>query len=176
MNTPFVKVETITVTRVTCKCPSCGDYEWTVSHLFEEAAKRPEGYYSVQWNCDACFTKFAFRIYPDQRVELSPIGINEDPLIPSIVLLRSTMVGEGGKPIYAVLSARSFKKSLEKEKEEPLSSGMEYYYNQHTCPTNWLREVIALVQDGEADPHGCFEFLGARSRDEIGRASCRERV
>lgn len=167
MNTPFVTVDTITYTTVKCKCPLCGKHEWTVSHLFADAAKRSEGYYPVYWDCAECFAKFDIRIYADQHVEFSQTGTNENPFIESIVLLRSSMVGEGGTPIYAVLNTRSFKDQLEKEKAEPFSSSLDYYYNDGTCPTNWLRDVIALVQDGDPDPHGCFEFVGARPRAEL---------
>ena len=167
MSTPFVKVDTVATTTVKCKCPLCGKYEWTVSHLFHDAAKREEGFYPVMWDCKKCNAKFDIRIYADKHVEMSQTGTNEDPFIPAIIVLRSSMVGTDGKPIYAVVSASSFKSSLDQEKEQPRSSHMEYYYNESTCPTNWFRDVIALVQDGDPDPHGCFEFVGARPRDEL---------
>lgn len=167
MSTPFVKVDTIATTTVECKCPLCGKHKWTVSHLFNDAAKREEGFYPVMWDCKNCNAKFDIRVFADKHVEMSQSGVNEDPFIPAIVLLRSTMVGADGKPIYAVVNTRSFKSSLEQEKAEACSSHMHYYYTESTCPTNWFRDVIALVQDGDPDPHGCFEFIGARPREEL---------
>lgn len=35
----------------------------------------------------------------------------------------------------------------------------EYYYTEHTCPTNYIKGVEAIVQDGDFDPHGCFEYV-----------------
>ncbi|MNT20560.1 hypothetical protein D3C72_1558720 [compost metagenome] len=82
------------------------------------------------------------------------------------MLLRSN-TGTDEHPIYAVVRTRSFKKSLDEEKAEPGSSAMHFYYTENTCPTNWFGDTIALVQDGDDDPHGCFEFLAARSEAEV---------
>lgn len=44
---------------------------------------------------------------------------------------------------------------------EPLESvneHNEYFYNEHTCPTNYL-QVEAVCIDGNMDPHGVFEFV-----------------
>ena len=35
----------------------------------------------------------------------------------------------------------------------------EYYYNEHTCPTNFARCFEAIVHKGDFDPHGVFQFV-----------------
>ena len=35
----------------------------------------------------------------------------------------------------------------------------EYYYTEHTCPTNFAQGFEAIVQGGSFDPHGCFEYV-----------------
>jgi hypothetical protein len=35
----------------------------------------------------------------------------------------------------------------------------QYFYNQHVCPTSYLREVVEISCLEEADPHGVFEFV-----------------
>lgn len=42
-------------------------------------------------------------------------------------------------------------------------SGQAYFYNEHTCPTNYLSDVVAVVdlKTNDPDPHGVFEFEGA---------------
>lgn len=49
-------------------------------------------------------------------------------------------------------------------KEEPFDPmGNEYYYNQHTCPTNWLGvEAVIDTQQICTDPHGLFQYMGTR--------------
>lgn len=164
MSTPFVSVPT--ANRVFCKCPLCDQHEFGVSHLFHDAAKSEKGFFEVHWSCSQCHAKFDIRIFADRHVEFSQTGVNEDPMVQSILLLRSN-TGTDEHPIYAVVRERSFKKSLEEEKAEPGSSFMHFHYTENTCPTNWWRNTIALVQDGDADPHGCFEFLAARSETEV---------
>ena len=164
MSTPFVTVPT--ASRVFCKCPLCEKHEFGVSHLFHDAAKSEKGFYEVHWSCNQCQAKFDIRIFADRHVEFSQSGVNENPFIESVVLLRSN-TGTDEHPIYAVVRTRSFKKSLDEEKAEPGSSAMHFYYTENTCPTNWFGDTIALVQDGDDDPHGCFEFLAARSEAEV---------
>jgi hypothetical protein len=37
-----------------------------------------------------------------------------------------------------------------------------YFYEEHTCPTNYLGvEMVVDLNDGDTDPHGIFEFVGA---------------
>jgi len=35
----------------------------------------------------------------------------------------------------------------------------EYFYNEHTCPTNFASSFEFIVQGGNFDPHGCFQFV-----------------
>lgn len=34
----------------------------------------------------------------------------------------------------------------------------EYFYNEHTCPTNFIR-IPLIAKDGDCDPHGVFTFV-----------------
>jgi hypothetical protein len=166
MTTPFVKVDTITYTTVKCKCPLCSKHEFSVGHLFNDAAKMDKGYYEVYWSCTECRAKFDIRIFADRHVEFSQRGMEENPFIPALILLRSN-TGEGQTPIYAVVRTGTHKDSIDKEKAERFSSHLDYYYGQSTCPTNWFNDTIALIQDGDDDPHGCFEFVGVLDEAEV---------
>ncbi|MGD0968650.1 MAG: hypothetical protein ABR949_10215 [Candidatus Aquilonibacter sp.] len=44
------------------------------------------------------------------------------------------------------------------DKPDPNEHG-EYYYTLHTCPEDYIKGVEAIVQDGDFDPHGCFEYV-----------------
>lgn len=167
MSTPFVKVDTTTITTVKCKCPLCGKHEWTVSHLFESAAKQKEGFYPVYWSCDKCRAKFDIRVYADQHVEMSQTGVEENPFLPTVVLLRSNTGDNQERPIYAVVRGGTHKDALDKEKDQRFSSHLDYHYNEGTCPTNWWRDTICLIQEQDEDPHGCFEFVGVLDEAEL---------
>lgn len=43
---------------------------------------------------------------------------------------------------------------------EELLQDKEYFYNEHTCPTNFL-DVELICENGDTDPHGIFEFVDA---------------
>ena len=36
----------------------------------------------------------------------------------------------------------------------------DYFYNEHTCPTNFMPDVIGVrTDDGDTDPHGLFAYV-----------------
>lgn len=34
-----------------------------------------------------------------------------------------------------------------------------YWYDEGTCPTNWLKTVDTIIINGDSDPHGLFAFV-----------------
>lgn len=42
---------------------------------------------------------------------------------------------------------------------EEYAHEQRYFYNQHTCPTNWIGEIVEIIFKGDRDPHGVFEFV-----------------
>ena len=49
-----------------------------------------------------------------------------------------------------------------------ISEHHEYYYNEHTCPTNYMRNVVAVIdlKHQDQDPHGIFEYIATLDYDE----------
>lgn len=46
------------------------------------------------------------------------------------------------------------------EKSESLEN-QQYFYEEHTCPTNWLMKVEEVIdKNGNHDPHGAFKYVG----------------
>lgn len=43
-----------------------------------------------------------------------------------------------------------------------------YYYNEHTCPTNYITNVVKILdlENFDTDPHGIFEFVSAVPWDD----------
>ena len=41
----------------------------------------------------------------------------------------------------------------------PLQGDKAYQYEEHSCPTNWLRHCVAVIEDGDEDPHGFLEHV-----------------
>lgn len=43
---------------------------------------------------------------------------------------------------------------------EEMHHQARYYYEEHTCPTNFIR-IPLIAFDGSTDPHGVFDFVDA---------------
>lgn len=49
----------------------------------------------------------------------------------------------------------------EMKTDEDNQHHQQYFFEEHSCPTNWLRECVAVIQDGDCDPHGFLDFVRA---------------
>jgi hypothetical protein len=41
---------------------------------------------------------------------------------------------------------------------DELQKSEEYFYNEHTCPTNFI-PILMIAHNGDLDPHGLFRFI-----------------
>jgi hypothetical protein len=56
-------------------------------------------------------------------------------------------------PLHLVIRARRWPGS------DPNNGHDEYFYNEHTCPTNWTDDIVAVISRGDPDPHGFAKFV-----------------
>lgn len=47
------------------------------------------------------------------------------------------------------------------DSDEANQEHQRYTFEEHSCPTNWIAECVAIIQNGDADPHGFLEFVRA---------------
>jgi hypothetical protein len=59
------------------------------------------------------------------------------------------VVPPSDKPIYLVVKTKRYSDD----------DGLAYFYNEHTCPTNWIGDVEAIIFEGDSDPHGVAQFV-----------------
>lgn len=70
-----------------------------------------------------------------------------------------------GDPIYFVVEGLGTLK--DGESYEDFQGHQSYFYEEHTCPTNFVGPhsegygVVALYEGGDRDPHGVFRFVRA---------------
>jgi len=62
----------------------------------------------------------------------------------------------------------------------------KYFYNEHTCPTNYLTGIVKIIEGEDADPHGIFEFnkgidvddadlkIAMAGEDDLDRLTCKQ--
>lgn len=146
MSTP-VMMNTSSETRTYVHCPECNGKVGTIDHLGVGARPGP-------WWCDDCGAGYFMEIgahgvscrrVPDRR--WVPVRV-------SMVLPPQT------KPITFIVDTHAFDRD-----GEALGESCAYFYNEHTCPTNWLQQVEDVIFDGEGDPHGLFEWVSTERRE-----------
>lgn len=75
---------------------------------------------------------------------------------PIVITLQSRTV-----PVITVkLNSWKYEHSQNDTKED-FESHMQYFYDEHTCPTNWTSEIEEISVGADHDPHGIFEFVSA---------------
>lgn len=65
-----------------------------------------------------------------------------------LVLLK---IEQTARPLYFVIRAPRG------EHNNPESDA--YFFDEGTCPTNWMRDVVAVISGGDEDPHGFATFV-----------------
>jgi hypothetical protein len=58
------------------------------------------------------------------------------------------------KPIYFVMAGKRYR-----EKPDDEDDGKRYFYEEHSCPTNWIGDTVMISVDGDTDPHGLLKFV-----------------
>lgn len=127
-------------------CPECGSREHSCAHLGSGTSFGP-------WYCDQCgcgvrgvVTEYG-----------ADIEIHSDRKAKTLVLLRLNVDTVQEKPIHIVVEGMVFYPHGGKPAIDQDSN--RYFYNEHTCPWNYLR--VPVKQGDDTDPHGLFVFQEA---------------
>lgn len=125
-------------------CPSCGEQAGRIDHLFDDKQE-----FRTTWSCDSCGNGYDLLVNGRDHVEIA-INNERGANIPCLHVLA---LRPKPRPVFVVISARDYER-----KSKPYE-GAEYFYNEHTCPTNWTDQIQMLISDGDDDPHGLFEYV-----------------
>ena len=145
---------------IKCANPNC-DYEFQVDHLLT-------GNHGTKWNwsCEDCGFENEINAIlnkANQIVDLNATINTQNPrTVPIYVLLAYHKKEEH---FFLVVEDKAYDHD---GKGHDLDKS--YYYNEHTCPTNWMGgSVIRLLdgKEGDDDPHGIFQFVAAKLKTEI---------
>jgi hypothetical protein len=134
-------------------CPWCeGESGHRVDHLYDGHMPANAG----PWYCKECRRSFRVKVNAPGDVELTKYEDNR-PFTPSLALLKFD--GKDG-PVFFIMKHDRYRSS-EDETDAEIQGHQRYFYEDHSCPTNWLRECVAVIEDGDADPHGFLDFVRA---------------
>lgn len=128
-------------------CPHCGEVAKRLDYLLAMAAKKPYGF--GPWACDSCNHYYSGTL---STVDGKPsvITVKSDKSS-SEEVYDLLVLPPQNKPVYLIVSTEDYGR---KERDQ------SFYYNEHTCPTNWIKRVVGIVIGDDPDPHGLFEFVG----------------
>ena len=124
-------------------CPHCGaikeDGPGVVSHLFGgDTTFGP-------WHCRECGKGIKGTV----KGETVLIEKVRNTIDKSFVLLR---LDPQPQSIFFIVKGMIHNKEIN-------DSGSRYFYNEGTCPTNYMQDVQKIIVGQDDDPHGLCEFI-----------------
>jgi ribosomal protein S27AE len=130
-------------TQLHIPCPSCTEGGWRADHLTVG--------FKTTWHCDKCQSEADIERVSESDFNVTPTGRKATPVV---VTLQSVTIPK------IVLKLNTWKCSFSQgDSPEDYESHQRYFYDEHICPTNWTREIVEIIFDGDHDPHGVFEFV-----------------
>lgn len=145
-----MKTEIIRKETVHANCPHCGEESKDLSWLIRNGERK-------HLYCDECNRGFDIR-YVDGYFAIEKLS---NVKIPIYIFLKH------GNVVLVV------ERIITEDEDPDFNENTEYYYNEHTCPINYMDDVILVLElddndNIDADPHGVFEYLGYSKPDAEG--------
>lgn len=135
-------------------CPWCEQESGSrVDHLYGDRMPSRAG----PWYCDECRRPFRVKVIAPGNVEITKDADNHRTFTRSMALLK--FEGRDGT-VFFVFDHNRYKDGTV-ESDEENQSHQRYFFEEHSCPTNWLNECVAVIEDGDCDPHGFLKFVRA---------------
>ncbi len=130
-----------TYTKTFIICPHCGAHtNSSVDHLDCGQSFGP-------WYCDKCGGGYC----GNANGTTTEVRMVADTFKKTLDLL---VLNPHDKPIYFVMKGRHYQPKTDIDNEKK-----RFFYEQHSCPTNWIINTILISVDGDTDPHGFMKFV-----------------
>jgi hypothetical protein len=138
-------------------CLGCEKGVFWIEHLIDQIPERPWG----TWYCEACGVGHRGTAGNGE----CKVDLTGDKCLRTAVLLK--LEPDAGD-VYLTVRGMQFTKNGGVPDHARFEDGDRYHYNEHTCPTNYLRRVIEIFQvmperngkrEESTDPHGIFEYV-----------------
>jgi len=137
-------------------CLDCEEGVFWIEHLIDQTPERQWG----PWYCDKCGEGHRGTAGNGEcRVDLT----GDRRVWTSVLLKLEPDAGD----VYLTVKGMQFTNG-DVPDHARFEDGDRYHYNEHTCPTNYLRRVIEILQvmperNGKrmesTDPHGIFDYV-----------------
>ena len=137
------------ITKTHIVCPGCSKPDNTIDHFLE--FNNPV---STQWYCDRCGEQYSFTVTKqNDELIVSDLKLTGNKKKKCLILLKHDDIG-------LVIKGSNFSSGYNLQQE--------YFYNEHTCPVNYMSEVKEVfdLKNQDIDPHGIFEYIGTLPYDD----------
>jgi len=130
-----------TYTKTCIICPHCGAKTGSsIDHLVSGAKFGP-------WYCDECGHGYG-GVANGVETVLEKSEQRFDKTLDLLVLDPSD------KPVFFVLAGKRFVDHADDD-----GGNTRYFYEEHSCPTNWIGEAVMIAVGGDTDPHGLLRYV-----------------
>lgn len=136
----------ITETKHYAACPECGGKVGAIDHLAGDDLQQVG-----PWFCDGCERGWMIRT---NGRDVCDMELSKRRWTRATVTL---VLPPQSQPIVFTLHAHA-----NETPSEEFGANSRYFYEEHTCPTNWMQDVAEIRVGDDADPHGLFEFVRIR--------------
>jgi hypothetical protein len=135
-------------------CPWCNEESGCrIDHLYGDKNWKEVG----PWYCGECRKPIRATINAPGDVVVTRDEKDRRGWSRSMALLK--LDGRDG-PVFFVMDHDRYWNG-EREGDEENQQHQRYFFEEHSCPTNWLNECVAVIKKGDCDPHGFLDFVRA---------------
>ena len=132
-------------------CPHCGARtDASVDHLKAGQSFGP-------WYCDECGGGYQGKAN-GAAIEVQKMSSRFSKTLDLLVLEPHDM------PIYFVMAGKTYHAKPDVDDDY---DGKQYFYEEHSCPTNWIGKTVMISSDGDTDPHGLLKFIRSIPRPSM---------
>jgi transcription elongation factor Elf1 len=124
-------------------CPNCNKKGSSINHLIKENIE-------TKWFCDNCGIQYNLKIENGKMFTSK----TDNYKIKTLVMLKNNNIA-------LIVEGMCFY-------ENKGCCDDDYFYNEHTCPVNYMRNVKMVIdlKNLDNDPHGIFEYVTTVNYDE----------
>lgn len=128
-------------------CPWCDAQTGSsVNHLYGQPGLRTE------WVCKECRRYYSVAINGPGDVDVARVDSAQGSWTRTMTLLK-----RADSDLFFVMDHDRYLGLG--EPDDDAAHSLEYFFEEHSCPTNWLSECVAVIDDGDTDPHGFLVFV-----------------
>lgn len=131
-------------------CPNGCDHRFGIEHLFGRSTT------AGPWYCDDCGQGWNIAIDGEQ-VSVEKADVRRKCFV-------TLEIPPQSESIFFKVRGMLWAPTITEETVEQ----KRYYYEEHTCPTNWLSEVEEIKIGEDTDPHGLAQFVAVYDVDAKG--------